>query len=364
MRNLWFNFAKKPFMSLWEIYKKGKKNLIIPHIIFWLFSIVLFTVVLFYTRDFRLSKIDLATASNVLVTIILLCISVYINLLWLIPSFFMKRKYLLFFILQMSNIFLFILLNFWVSSWFEGNGHPNFTTEIVAEFILILIFLVITTLLKFTRDSITLQDVELKMKEVEKQKIEAELKVLKAQVNPHFFFNTLNSLYALTLDKSEKAPELILKLSELMRYVIYEAKEDVIPIRRQLEFLQNYVYLENLRAGESLKVNMQIRGQHTEVKIDPLLFIVFIENAFKHGLKVAEQMPYIDISFDLSNENKVLFFIQNNKEEYHGGKRLGQGGIGLENAKKRLQMLYPGKHDLKISETDDTYRVDLSISIT
>lgn len=350
-------------MSIREIYRKSKISFIIPHLVFWLFSIVLFMVVLFYTRDFRLNDINLTMAGNVLVTVMLLCIAVYINLLWLIPTFFGKRKYLLFFILEISNIILFIFLNFWVSTWFEGNGHPNFTTEIAAEFILVLIFLVITTLLKFTRDSITLQDVELKMKEVEKQKIEAELKVLKAQVNPHFFFNTLNSLYALTLDKSEKAPELILKLSELMRYVIYEAKEDVIPISRQLEFLQNFVYLESLRIGESLSVNMVIKGMHTEVKTDPLLFIVFIENAFKHGKKDGEQQSYINIDFDLTDESRVMFSIQNDKDDYHRTNTDFQGGIGLENVKKRLNMIYPGRHQLAIMETDDTYRVELSISV-
>ena len=348
-------------MHIQKIYQKNKQHFILPHIIFWLLSIVLFTVVLFYTRDFRLKNIDLATAGNVMVTVLLLCVSVYINLLWLIPVFFNQRKYLLFFLLQLTNIVLFIFLNFLVSSFFEGNGHPNVITEITAEFILVLIFLVITTLLKFTRDSIRLQEVELKMGEIEKQKIEAELKLLKAQFNPHFFFNTLNSLYALTLDKSEKAPELILKLSELMRYVIYEAKEDLIPIDRQLEFLQNYVYLENLRAGESLSVNMKIKGNGTDIKIDPLLFIVFIENAFKHGCKIGDQKPYINIDFDLSNKGQLVFAIQNNKEVLQDEFKKNPGGFGLDNVKKRLQMLYPGRHQLEITETMDAYRVDLKI---
>jgi len=351
-------------MRIKEIYHKSKEHFILPHIIFWLSSIVLFTVVLFYTRDFRLSEIDLATAVNVLITVIFLAISVYINVLWLIPSFFGKRKFLLFFVFQIGNILLFIFLNLLVSGWFEGSGHPNFVPEFVAEFILVLIFLIITTLLKFTRDSMTLQDVELKMKEVEKQKIEAELKVLKAQVNPHFFFNTLNSLYALTLDKSDKAPELILKLSELMRYVIYEARENVIPIGRQLDFLQNYVYLESLRTGDFLKVNFRVKGGYTDIEIDPLLFIAFIENAFKHGIKDEKKQPYIDIDFDISDKKRVVFSVQNNKEDFHIKDHQEKNGIGLGNVKKRLQMLYPGEHQLQITETADSYRVDLNITLT
>ncbi len=341
---------------------KRKLNLYVQHILFWLISIVLFTVVLIYTRgDFNFYSITLQMAASILITIIFLAISVYINLLWLIPSFFYRRKFLLFFILELANILLFIFCNYFITYVFEGGSHPNFLTEFIAEFILVLLFLIVSTLLKVMRDSITLQDVELRMKEVEKQKIEAELRALKAQVNPHFFFNTLNSLYSLSLDKSDKAPELILKLSDLMRYVIYESKDDQVPIGKQLDFLQSYVYLERLRADENLQVDFEVRGMHLDLKIAPLLYIAFIENAFKHGSKDKKIDPYIRIVFNLENPDCVIFSIENKVDGYP--EHNTGGGFGLSNVKKRLELLYPGSHELKIVQSPALYRVELTILV-
>ena len=343
------------------LFPKSKMQFVFQQGIFWLISIILFIVVLIYTRgDFNFYSIGLRMALNILITVGFLAISVYINLLWLIPAFFNKRKFLVFTILEVANILLFILLNYYVTYFFEGGKHPtNFLSEFIAEFILILLFLIVSTLLKFMRDSITLQDVELRMKEVEKQKIEAELRALKAQVNPHFFFNTLNSLYALSLDKSDKAPELILKLSDLMRYVIYESKDDLVPVAKQLEFLQSYVYLERLRSYENLDVQFDIKGDRFQVKIAPLIYLAFIENAFKHGAKTKSDNPFIHIVFDLENDDRVIFMIENSMDPFRQNQ--ADGGFGLANVKKRLELLYPGKHALSISETSNIYRVDLTI---
>jgi sensor histidine kinase YesM len=358
------HFCKKnSSMPFTDLHQKSKKQFIVQQGIFWLISIILFTVVLIYTRgDFNFYSIGLRMAANILITVGFLAISVYINLLWLIPVFFNKRKFLLFTILEIANILLFILLNYYVSYFFEGGKQPvNLFTEIIAEFILVLLFLIVSTLLKFMRDSIALQDVELRMKEVQKQKIEAELRALKAQVNPHFFFNTLNSLYALSLDKSDKAPELILKLSELMRYVIYESKDDLVPVGKQLEFLQSYVYLERLRSNESLEIQFEIKGDCFQVKIAPLIYLAFIENAFKHGAKEKSDDPYIHILFNLEDDGRVIFSIENRVDPFH--RHHVEGGFGLSNVKKRLELLYPGRHELNISETLTNYRVELTIFV-
>ncbi len=341
---------------------KSKRNFIFQQLFFWLISVVLFTVVLIYTRgDFNFYSIDLRLTINILITIGFLAISVYINLLWLIPVFFNKRKFFLFFLLELANILLFILLNYFVTYFFEGGNHPNFITEFIAEFILILLFLIVSTLLQVMRDSITLQDVELRMKEVQKQKIESELRALKAQVNPHFLFNTLNSLYSLSLDKSEKAPEMILKLSDLMRYVIYESNDDLVPVSKQLEFLQSYVYLERLRADENLQIEFEVKGNNRELKIAPLLYIAFIENAFKHGSRVKSDNPFIHIAFDLEHEDRVGFFIENRMEAVR--EKTSSGGFGLSNVKKRLELLYPGRYELNIREISSVYRAELTILV-
>lgn len=350
-------------MNLAALFQKCKKHFVFQQGLFWLISIILFTVVLFYTRgDFNFYDINLRLAANILITIGFLAISVYINLLWLIPAFFNKRKFLLFVLLEIANIFLFILLNYYVTFFFEGGRHSSrLVTEFIAEFILVLIFLIVSTLLKFMRDSIALQDVELRMKEVEKQKVEAELRALKSQVNPHFFFNTLNSLYSLSLDKSEKAPEMILKLSDLMRYVIYESTDDLVTVGKQVEFLQSYVYLERLRSDDSLDFHFEIKGENLQLKIAPLLFLAFIENAFKHVAKEKSDKPYIKIVFDLEHEDRVIFSIENRADPFR--QKNPEGGFGLWNVKKRLELLYPGRHELNISETATSYRVVLNILV-
>jgi two-component system, LytTR family, sensor kinase len=246
---------------------------------------------------------------------------------------------------------------------FEGK-HPHFLNEMIAEFILVLVFLVITTLIKFTRDSIALQDATLKIREIERENVESELRMLKAQINPHFFFNTLNSIYSLSLDRSEKAPELILKLSELMRYILYETGDDYVSMESQLNFLQNYIYLERLRTDEKIKIEMEIKGAHTDVLVAPLLFVPFIENAFKHVAKEKDNPSFIRISFDLSHLDKISFSVKNKKYNTPGSVNGHNEGIGLANVRKRLNLLYPTKHELKISNTGDVFEVELILDLS
>ena len=349
-------------MALKRIQPRNLFFRILSHIIFWACSLVFFSVLIFYTRDFRLSAMDFKTAVNILTTISILAISVYINLLWLLPGFFAKRKYFLFGILEILNIALFITLNYLISMAFEGRI-TNFLTEMIAEFILVFLFLIITTLIKFTRDSIALQDAELKIKEVERQNIESELRALKAQFNPHFFFNTLNSIYALSLDRSEKVPELILKLSDLMRYVLYDTRDDRIPMTKQLGFLESYIYLERLRSEEGRVIELQVIGDHTGTSIAPLLFEPFVENAFKHGAREKQNRPYIRIRIDLTQKEQVKLSIENNKDQKasHNNDLGSAKGIGLTNVKKRLELLYPGKYILNVAETREEFKVELTI---
>ena len=226
-----------------------------------------------------------------------------------------------------------------------------------------MVFLVITTFIKFTSDSIALQDANLRIKEIEREKMSAELRALKAQINPHFFFNTLNSIYALSLDKSDKAPELILKLSELMRYVIYDTRDERIPMKKQLSFIESYIYLERLRADAERILDLDVRGDHLETSIAPLLLEPFVENAFKHGAREKENRPFIRIRIDLTTQKKVGFIIENNKDKIaqtDNGSR-DMRGIGLANIRKRLELLYPGKHQLHITESPELYKVELTI---
>lgn len=346
-----------------SIPRKVHFTSILLHFLFWMLALVLFVVLIFLTRHFRLQAMDFQTAMNIIITLVFLAVSVYINLLLLLPLFFRRRRFFLFSILELSNIALFICLNYMISMAFEGK-HPNFFNEMVAEFILVLVFLVITTLIKFTRDSIALQDATLKIREIERENVESELRALKAQINPHFFFNTLNSIYSLSLDRSEKTPELILKLSELMRYILYETRDDNESIDHQLNFLQNYIYLEQLRTDEKVKIEMEIKGDHRDLMVAPLLFVPFIENAFKHVGKEKDEPSFIRIMFDLSRPDRVTFSVKNKKYNSNTNVNGMKEGIGLSNVRKRLDLLYPSKHILKISDSGNVFEVDLTLDLS
>ncbi|HWR94866.1 MAG TPA: sensor histidine kinase [Flavobacterium sp.] len=240
------------------------------------------------------------------------------------------------------------------ASHFNTNLHS-------AYFFSILVYVVFTTFVKLVKDWISLQDLNLKLVKIEQQKLEAELKTLKGQLNPHFLFNSLNNIYSLALIKSEKVPELILKLADLMRHIIYESKENYISIEKELEFVQNFLELQRIRTSEKTTIKYTIKGEIPSAKIAPLLFEPFIDNAFKHGLPGSEENDFINISFDFSTENKLNFTIDNNFSELFIRNKKNSG-IGLQNVKQRLTLLYhPNEFDLQIDKSHNEFRVSLDL---
>jgi len=197
------------------------------------------------------------------------------------------------------------------------------------------------------------------LKNLKIKKDKAELALLKSQVNPHFFFNTLNNLYGLTIQKSDQAPEVVLKLSEMMRYTIYQGKKDLVPLNDEIVYLENYIELHKIR----FKKNVDIKFNHSiekEYKIAPLMFIILLENAFKHGVERLTENAYIHINL-IAKSDKIIFSIINNFE----AKDIeDEKGIGLSNLKERLELIYPNKYELKIEEKDKTYKALLELSIS
>lgn len=204
---------------------------------------------------------------------------------------------------------------------------------------------------------------EIDNKALEKVNSETELKYLKSQINPHFLFNSLNSLYALTLKKSDNAPEVVLKLSDLLRYLLYEAGEKKVALAKEIGYMKNYVELEQLRQGDRTNVRLSISGDSKDCMIEPMLFIPFIENAFKHGVNNSMAQSMVDIDL-IINEGTVEFKITNDKPEYSKLKDADyKGGIGLTNVKKRLDLLYP-EHEIDIKDTKTKYTVTLKLNLT
>ena len=203
-----------------------------------------------------------------------------------------------------------------------------------------------------------------KTKELEKINLETELDFLKSQIQPHFFFNTLNNLYSLTLDKSDKAPETVLKLSELMSYVIYDANQKLVPVINEIRHIQNYLDLEKLRYGDRLDAELSISGNLEGKKIPPVMLLPFIENSFKHGTKIEDDVIPIWIKIDLK-EDELLFSTENKKPTYLESNGLDphKHGIGLQNTLRRLKLVFGDDHDFEIDDHGENYKITLKIPL-
>ena len=194
------------------------------------------------------------------------------------------------------------------------------------------------------------------VKTIKADKTKAELALLKSQVNPHFFFNTLNNLYGLVVEKSPQAPEMVLKLSDMMRYTIYEGKEDLVNLTDEINYLETYIKLHEIRYRK--KVDIQFVHDVDEmIQVAPMLFIVLLENAIKHGVEPLAENAYIHMNLSTEND-RLLFGIVNNYEAKASGQK---AGIGLDNLKKRLGHYYPDRHELKIEKTDSIYSARLEL---
>ncbi len=192
-----------------------------------------------------------------------------------------------------------------------------------------------------------------------KEKLQAELNFLKTQIHPHFLFNTLNNLYALTLKKSDHAPEMVLKLSELINYMLYECQEEVVMLNKEIKFIRNYVDIEKIRYGSKLNVDIIVGGEVQELKIAPLIILPFVENCFKHGASEDLKQSWVKINIEAASD-RLFIRVENNKVSGNGQSRTE--GIGIHNVKRRLDLIYPGKHDLKIINGEETFLVVLSIN--
>lgn len=186
-------------------------------------------------------------------------------------------------------------------------------------------------------------------------KARAELTLLKNQINPHFFFNTLNNLYGLAVEKSDQTPEMILKLSDMMRYTIYDGMADVVPLQDEISYLEDYIALQKIRYQKKVEITFEKELPYTQ-NIAPILLVVPLENAFKHGVESLMENAFIKIEVR-TTASKVHFQMSNNYES----KIAENKGIGLDNLRKRLEMIYPDKHTLEIKDTGTIYELYLSI---
>ncbi len=194
-----------------------------------------------------------------------------------------------------------------------------------------------------------------------KEKLETELKFLKSQINPHFLFNALNNIYTLTLIKSNVAPESLLRLSEMLRYMLYDSNEEKVPLSKEIAYLKNYTELFLLKDSRGLDVRLELDESRPDLPIAPLLFIPFVENAFKHSKIEDRRSAFVHIRLE-AGEQQLAFSVVNTVPAKDFAKDQ-VGGIGLANVRQRLELLYPGRHELLIDHREEKFHVTLNIDL-
>lgn len=201
-------------------------------------------------------------------------------------------------------------------------------------------------------------------KALEKEKLEAELKFLRAQIHPHFLFNTLNNLYALTLKKSDQAPAMVLRLSGLMNYMLYETSAGEVSLSKEIESLHHYISLERIRYGQNLDLTFDITGDIQGARLAPLILLPFVENSFKHGVSGELHDKWISVNLNV-NRKYLSFKVANSASPREAAASAADytGGIGLKNVRRRLELLYPGRYRLEIKQEPGTFLVELHITL-
>jgi sensor histidine kinase YesM len=332
------------------------KNIInskwLQHLVFWVLSI--YAIASYFSISSLFSFIDVIYA---LIFHIPLMLMVYLNLNILIPRLFIKRKYLLYAFFAIINLGFAYAVHELVFEIMLPMVPSIYMVSFADWEVLVQIFgiyLVFTTLIKLSRSWYTLQHVE-------KENLSLELNSLKSQVNPHFFFNSLNSIYSLALKKDDRTPKVILELSQLMRYMLYEVGEEKVALEKELELMKTYIDLQRLRADDSTQIDFKIEGDVEGKMIAPLLFFPLIENSFKHGVKGTSNEGFVNIMLQLKGQYLTLG-ISNNKGETDDIEDGKFGGIGIENVKKRLKLIYP-KSELIIDDTAESFNVKVNIEL-
>ncbi|MGB8192958.1 MAG: histidine kinase [Chitinophagaceae bacterium] len=327
------------------------------HLFFWL-GYILFRFGPYYITVKSYKRIFL---EYMLLSEILFVVATYFTI-WLYKRLFTKKKYLNYFLIGAGSWLLYLYaktaFQFYYLRSIQGFQGSNFSNVIINSITFVIICFLFITACKYFKDGYIAQQFEAERKQ---QQLVAEINNLKSQIAPHFLFNTLNNLYGLAVDKSDKLPDLMLRLSDLLRHSLYETQKTFVPLIDEINVLKSYIQLERVRLEDDLKLEFDNQvpddAQH---QIAPLILIVFIENSFKHAKLFKEGAVEISIKTMLEN-NWFSLTIKNN---YNADKPASSNGIGLINVKRRLEVLYPNhRHQLTIFKDDAYYTVSLGLQL-
>lgn len=329
------------------------------HLLFWVGVLIILLIGIGTERGF------LYALADGIIYVVFYGVLVYFNLLYLIPNYLTKNKFMTYAALLILSALILTPLQMLIL-YFINHGYEDTQQAIIRNQFSFFVFAFLvsstSTVFKITTDWVrNLREKQ----ELQTQTMQSELRFLKSQINPHFLFNTLNNLYALTLKKSDKAPEIVIKLSEMMRYMLYECNERRVLLSKEVNYIRNYIDLESLRQGQNVSINFDVKGDLSEQTIAPLIFIPFLENAFKHGLNNHITEGFVNILLEVKH-NDIHFNIENSKPDHiplQQPNKPKSGGIGLVNIHRRLNLIYPEQYDLKIDNNPKTYAVDLHLEL-
>ena len=330
------------------------ENRALQHILFWAFSFLILVNILRVSSG--LKPIDVIYTMVFHVPLMLVA---YLNLLIWVPRLLARKKYWLyagaiFITLICGAEFYLLLFDKWIDYLFPGfyfiayYGFREISLYLA-------VFLLLTTLIKLARAWFV-------VKRLEQENTENQLKALRSQLNPHFLFNSLNNIYSLSRKKDDATPEAVLKLSDILRYVIYDSDKDETDLKSEIEFIRKYVELQLLRLQDKNRVKIVVEGEIDNQKIAPLLFIPFIENSFKHGLTETSK-ELIDINL-MGRRESIYFRIKNHKAKTDFKEKNRYQGVGIANVKKRLELLYKDRYRLEINDSKSLFEVKLEIKLT
>jgi len=336
------------------------QKIALQHILFWICS---YTIILYYYSIGATP--GLIDHVYTILFHLPLVAGLYINLRVLITKLLDHRYYIMYGIGLVFTPLLMFVSHYIIFTYATYLLSPAFYLVSYIDqmylYVFYIAYLSVGTLLHLSKSWFEVRESERKLMSMEKEKVQAELYALKSQLQPHFLFNSLNSLYALSLRQAPTLPDMLLKLSEVLRYVIYESDQKEVSLQREVNFLQDYIDLQKLRTPKDRPVNFQVEGALHDIQIAPLLFINFIENAFKHGIPHTDNRHPIHIKL-ITNQNQVKLTVNNpynpNEKPYSQSE-----GKGLENVMKRLSLSYPEQHQLTIIRNETDYRVSLILQL-
>lgn len=336
---------------------------IVWHVLFWMLVLTFYTFYFghqggFYWFTFRFVIFMLPITIG----------TTYLFNYYLIPKFLFQKRIKTFILLSIYAIIgsfymiTILIFPFLILSKNEINFAVLDKSFLDIYFLMVGMYMAIlfAILIKLLKSSYEKQNLHLQLL---KEKTEAELEMLRSQINPHFLFNTLNNIYTLSLKKSELAPEVVLKLSEMLDYLLYECNTTKVKLTQEVKLLENYLYLQQIRFGDRLKINFRKDNMISDQQIAPMLLLPFVENSFKHGVGKHRNEAWIEIDLAVQSSN-IIFAVKNSQPNSDLIKsETISGGIGVTNVKKRLILLYPDKFALNIENMDKVFRVNLELNV-